>query len=324
MEFLLIFYIFIIWLMFWSFASVVIYRLKSWQKWTFLWRSNCPKCKNTLKTLDLVPVFSWLFLKWKCRYCKEKVPATYILLELSMWAFFALLTYFIIDIEKIFMWDINEILFLLYLLIIWFFSIIFVFYDLLYMEIPESALAIIITLVLWKIVLENEFSLLTILWIVSIISYYAIMLWEVKNDKLDYLKDFWILGLNWWLIYYIFENWLQTSEIWGAIIATYWAFMFFFLQYALSWWRALWWGDLRIAIFLGLFLWISLTVTGIMVTYISGSIIWIALIIKKLINKDNSLSQIPFWPFLFLWIFITYIWWVELKDWFSEYVINFI
>ena len=40
-------------------------------------RSECMSCGHTLGILDLIPVFSWLFLGGRCRYCKEKISAIY-------------------------------------------------------------------------------------------------------------------------------------------------------------------------------------------------------------------------------------------------------
>ncbi len=45
-------------------------------------RSMCPQCKHGLSTKDLIPVFSWLWLKGKCRYCKEPISRQYPLVEL--------------------------------------------------------------------------------------------------------------------------------------------------------------------------------------------------------------------------------------------------
>ena len=36
-------------------------------------RSMCPKCKHELSVLDLVPVFSYIWLRGKCRYCHEAI-----------------------------------------------------------------------------------------------------------------------------------------------------------------------------------------------------------------------------------------------------------
>ena len=45
-------------------------------------RSRCPACGHTLGPPDLVPVFSWLFLRGKCRYCGERISPRYVLAEL--------------------------------------------------------------------------------------------------------------------------------------------------------------------------------------------------------------------------------------------------
>ena len=47
-------------------------------------RSRCPSCGHELGALDLVPLFSWLFLRGKCRYCGAKVSVRYFLAELFM------------------------------------------------------------------------------------------------------------------------------------------------------------------------------------------------------------------------------------------------
>jgi prepilin signal peptidase PulO-like enzyme (type II secretory pathway) len=42
----------------------------------------CPNCKHQLTAKDLVPVFSWVFLRGKCRYCKKPISKQYPLVEL--------------------------------------------------------------------------------------------------------------------------------------------------------------------------------------------------------------------------------------------------
>lgn len=45
-------------------------------------RSHCPKCGATLGARDLVPVFSYLFLRGRCRFCHEPISPRYMLVEL--------------------------------------------------------------------------------------------------------------------------------------------------------------------------------------------------------------------------------------------------
>jgi len=36
-------------------------------------RSMCEHCHHKLATVDLIPILSWLWLKGRCRYCKERI-----------------------------------------------------------------------------------------------------------------------------------------------------------------------------------------------------------------------------------------------------------
>ena len=55
-------------------------------------RSMCPKCHHTLAARDLVPVFSWLILRGRCRYCNTPISWQYPLVEL-LTAFLFVLSY---------------------------------------------------------------------------------------------------------------------------------------------------------------------------------------------------------------------------------------
>lgn len=59
------------------------YRMARGQRWSG-GRSVCPRCGHTLRLLDLIPVFSWLFLRGRCRYCSEPVSVRYPLSELCL------------------------------------------------------------------------------------------------------------------------------------------------------------------------------------------------------------------------------------------------
>lgn len=53
-------------------------------------RSMCPNCRHKLTAKDLMPLFSWLWLRGKCRYCKKPISAQYPIVELSMGLIFVL------------------------------------------------------------------------------------------------------------------------------------------------------------------------------------------------------------------------------------------
>ena len=53
------------------------WRIAHGQRWAAGSRSQCPACGHTLAARDLVPLFSWLFLRGRCRYCGARIPARY-------------------------------------------------------------------------------------------------------------------------------------------------------------------------------------------------------------------------------------------------------
>ena len=57
-----------------SFLNVCIYRIPKEESIAFP-PSHCANCKHKLMPIDLIPVFSYIFLRGKCRYCKEKISA---------------------------------------------------------------------------------------------------------------------------------------------------------------------------------------------------------------------------------------------------------
>lgn len=65
-----------------SFLNVVIYRLP--QRMNILNKppSSCPKCKKEIKFYDNIPIVSYIILGGKCRYCRARIPISYLLVEL--------------------------------------------------------------------------------------------------------------------------------------------------------------------------------------------------------------------------------------------------
>ena len=66
-----------------SFSNVVVLRMAISRSVIFP-PSACPKCNHQLHAIDLVPIFSWLFLRGKCRYCKAPISVQYPLVESFM------------------------------------------------------------------------------------------------------------------------------------------------------------------------------------------------------------------------------------------------
>jgi len=55
--------------------------------------SHCPACQHKLAAKDLIPVFSYLVLRGRCRYCQAPIPKRLFWVELATGVVFALLAW---------------------------------------------------------------------------------------------------------------------------------------------------------------------------------------------------------------------------------------
>jgi len=75
-----------------SFATALAWRVPRGVSWAFskkgedAERSRCPHCQAILGVRDLVPLFSWICSKGRCRHCDEVIAARYPLIELLVMA----------------------------------------------------------------------------------------------------------------------------------------------------------------------------------------------------------------------------------------------
>ena len=81
-------------------------------------RSQCLHCEYQLQWYDLIPLFSWLSLKGRCRSCHQKIGSFEPIIELSMMAFFVISYAFwpyaltnILEISRFIAWIISGIIF---------------------------------------------------------------------------------------------------------------------------------------------------------------------------------------------------------------------
>ena len=86
--------LFMIGTLFGSFYTLAVYRIPKRQDIIHT-HSYCPNCNHKLGFLDLIPIFSYLFLRGKCRYCKEKIRPRYLILEILSGMLFVLIAFLI-------------------------------------------------------------------------------------------------------------------------------------------------------------------------------------------------------------------------------------
>lgn len=80
-----------------SFLNVVILRLPRGES-LIKRSSHCMTCGTKIRPIDMIPVFSWLFLRGKCHSCKEKISPRYPVVE-ALNGILYVLTFWVMDIN---------------------------------------------------------------------------------------------------------------------------------------------------------------------------------------------------------------------------------
>jgi len=138
--------IFILGLAVGSFLNVIIDRLPI-NKSIVKGRSYCDHCKKTISWYDLIPIFSFMILGGRCRFCKKKISAYYPLVEFISGVNFILVYYY----TKPEFSNITSILVFSSLLVITSGLLVILFTDNKYLIIPDEILLIIFVATLIKI-----------------------------------------------------------------------------------------------------------------------------------------------------------------------------
>ncbi|MDQ1344109.1 MAG: leader peptidase (prepilin peptidase) / N-methyltransferase [Patescibacteria group bacterium] len=144
MENIVLAYLFFIGTCFGSFISVIVHRLPDYLKkgnaGIMNGRSQCGSCGKTLGWKELVPIFSWVFQGGRCSSCKKKIPFTYPALELVTGGLFAASAKYLCNLPLALSGDWSEISRVFFFLVVAFVTVTFVFYDIVYQEIPDEIL----------------------------------------------------------------------------------------------------------------------------------------------------------------------------------------
>lgn len=63
--------------------------------------SHCDSCQTRLRPLDLIPILSQVFNRFRCRYCKAPYPVWYALFELGLGLIFLLYSWELLSLSKV-------------------------------------------------------------------------------------------------------------------------------------------------------------------------------------------------------------------------------
>lgn len=152
MDIIFFFIIFIFGSVIGSFINCLVWRIKN--RKNFIWeRSQCPRCGKQLAWYENIPLLSFLFLKGRCRSCKEKIPNYYFWTEF----FTGLLFVFVFWINGSYIFQ--ELISLIFQLLVVSVLIFIFLYDLLYKEILPGVvwLSVGMTLVYYLFFKEPDY-----------------------------------------------------------------------------------------------------------------------------------------------------------------------
>ncbi|MEK2359976.1 prepilin peptidase [Streptococcus pneumoniae] len=63
--------------------------------------SHCDSCQTRLRPLDLIPILSQVFNRFRCRYCKVRYPVWYALFELVLGLLFLLYSWELLSLSQV-------------------------------------------------------------------------------------------------------------------------------------------------------------------------------------------------------------------------------
>lgn len=271
-----------------SFLNVISDRLENGESILF-GRSHCESCKNKLHAHDLIPVFSFMLLRGRCRYCKEKLSYTYLLSELLTGSIFVF-TAFHLNLIK----DLNNfsVLSYVYLLIVFCAYIIILLSDFKFRLIPDKVVVPAIILISGALIFNGFFTYF---------STYA----RLKSDPLGiYLIKVGYMGNV--------LHPLITGTVYVLVSSILIALFFWFLIFITKG-RGMGFGDVKLGFLIGLFNGWPNSILAIFLGFFSGAVFSLILM---LFGKKGMKDTIAFGPFLILGSFVSFFWGSQIIKWY--------
>ena len=276
-----------------SFLNVVIDRLPAGKSLMYP-PSGCDACQHRLSWLDLFPVFSYLFLRGRCRYCQAKIPQRVFWVELGT----GLLTAFLF----------------------WHFG----WKPMLALSIVYSSVLIALAiidlkhqLILNKIVYPVSFIVFIygyygLTWQLALFGFYIcalfiLILTDIKDNFTRNLIIFTGIAIAVTMDIFIPGHGSFNGLLGGAV-----GFLILFLP-ALIYNKGMGWGDVKMAGLIGLMTGFPNAIVAVFGGIILGGLTAIVLLLFK---KKNRKQGIPFGPCLALATIITFLWGSNIIHWY--------
>lgn len=211
MEIIYAIHIFFLGAIFSSFLNLAVYRIENEYPVSEIikGRSVCENCKKVLPWYELMPIFSFLFLRGRCSKCNSKIHISNIILEFILGSTFVLFFVFRF-----------EIISFVFLLVLYFWFV----YDFKYKSIPKKITDIILVMsfVYWLIFLIYQFDLSKIYPVIISLALLLIIYIASFWKKLFGIGDMLVIvALSFWLDMQLFVSTLLYSIIVGGVFSIF-------------------------------------------------------------------------------------------------------
>lgn len=192
-----------------SFINLIVYRLEDGHSILdiFFGRSFCESCKKDLSWFELIPIFSYVFLRGRCYSCKKPFSSFNFFSEIILAVSFSMLCFFSVPI-----------FFYLFLLILYFWAV----YDFFYKSIPKKITDVVLFLsfVVWLGMIIYDFNILRVYPVlVSICLGLVIYLISFRKQVFGFGDVVVAVILSFWLNLGLFLATLLSSVIIGGIVS---------------------------------------------------------------------------------------------------------
>ncbi len=201
------FLIFLVGLILGSFFNVIIFRFNT-EKSVIKGRSKCANCDSVIRCLDLIPVFSFFFLRGRCRNCSVKISPLYPIVEIA--TAITLLLFFLNTPSISYSTGINALIILFLTLII--------FIDIRYLIIPDKILILLAGAVVGsKLLIDNADFYWLLISAFGLTSFFAI-LYVVSKGRWIGFGDIKLIFLIVFLLGYPMGYLAIVTAVWLAAI----------------------------------------------------------------------------------------------------------
>jgi len=272
---------------------------------SFWGRSYCLMCKKKLQWYDLIPIFSYLFLKGKCRYCKKNIGTEYLVVEVVLgfliaflfWQTFLGFQFSLTELSvsyeerfrfSIFLWNLFYKTFFIVVLAILFLT------DIKKMLIPDRIIIPSIIIGITCLVIVTIYKVSYLYYLLSQSSFGR----KLLPPHSDYFQRHAFLSVE-PLIYGIAAGFLIGLFFTGLIIITRG--------------KGMGGGDVKLGAFMGIILGFPQALLALMLAFFTGAIFSLFLII---LGKKSFGQSIPFGPFLVLGSLTALFWGDQILDWY--------